>query len=212
MEWKRKLFLGGTSKSHRTPNLISYFPTQKFRWIWKPVQYLNINFRPTTSRPYLQFLAVDVTCPKAPVLHNQIEARWNGSFNCLNFTFRVAFVFVAHFHELRKGLCHALRVGWQPHAQHGRKKVPASAKQRTDRTPAPASQPPPQTFPEDWRTCHGTTVWHGRTGPSGAACPFKVLSWMKCAIGGEVVLRPSSPDAGKSAHTKCIQISLFPSR
>lgn len=82
-------------KASQYPNCFIFSPTQTLRWIEKPVQYLNTDFRQTAQQYGPTVLTVDiVTWPEAPVLHSQIEGCWNGFFfNCLNLTFRVAFVF-----------------------------------------------------------------------------------------------------------------------
>lgn len=60
-------------KSYTIPKLPLPAPTQKFKWIYKPVQYLNIDFRQTTHSTNLQFyLWTLLPSLRLLVLHSQI--------------------------------------------------------------------------------------------------------------------------------------------
>lgn len=52
---KMKATPRGAKKASQYPNCFLFSPTQKFKWIEKPVQYLNTDFRQTTHSTSLQF-------------------------------------------------------------------------------------------------------------------------------------------------------------
>lgn len=149
-------------KASQYPNCFIFSPTQTLRWIEKPVQYLNTDFRQTAQQYGPTVLTVDiVTWPEAPVLHSQIEGCWNGFFfNCLNLTFRVAFVF--DFYLCWGRACPVTLTRHPSKGVAGRRHRDPCA-----RVTVPALAPPlPAFFSKDGRTCQ-LTVLHHNPMPSG---------------------------------------------